>query len=166
MANKTDYLERIYVASPCTARWESMSGTEQVRHCAECNRNVYDLSKLTRGQAEKLIVASGGRLCAGITRRPDGTVINAEEPCGLHLIPRRASPIAAAVVSAVIGAGSAGPALASKPGRQAQVASVSGGKDQSASQSGAPANKIVPEPAETQTLDVQVPSAELCPASC
>src|SRR5262249_52164143 len=120
MASKTDYLERVYVVSPCKANWESMAGTDQARHCAECNRQVYDLSKMTRRQAEHLIIITQGRFCARITRGPNGDVVTQEEP-GLHLITKHASPVATAVVSAAITVGSAAPALAGIHRQQTQV---------------------------------------------
>src|SRR5262249_1367704 len=78
------------------------------------------------------------RLCARITRGADGDIVTQEEP-PLHLISRRASPVAAAVVSAVITVGSAAPALAGVPTRQAQVSSAAPGKDaQSSEAKGSP----------------------------
>jgi hypothetical protein len=29
-------MERLTVASPCTASWQDMRGNEQVRHCSQC----------------------------------------------------------------------------------------------------------------------------------
>src|SRR5262249_45938028 len=97
-----------------------MTGTDQVRHCAECNRQVYDLSKMTRRQAEHLIIITQGRFCARITRGPNGDVVTQEEP-GLHLITKHASPVATAVVSAAITVGSAAPDLAGIHRQQTQV---------------------------------------------
>jgi hypothetical protein len=54
--------------------------------------------------------------------------VTREEPA-LQLITRRAPPVAAAVVSAVISIGTAAPALAGARGQQAQVSVVASGKD-------------------------------------
>lgn len=35
-------LKNVSVASPCPLRWEQMIGNERVRHCSECNLNVYN----------------------------------------------------------------------------------------------------------------------------
>src|SRR5215472_2919723 len=57
-------LENIHVAAPCPADWTQMSGDDRVRHCSECNLNVYNLSEMTRAEAERLILSHEGRLCA------------------------------------------------------------------------------------------------------
>ena len=36
-------LDKIKIASPCSADWEQMEGTDHVRFCAECKKNVFDL---------------------------------------------------------------------------------------------------------------------------
>jgi hypothetical protein len=80
-----------------------MVGTEQIRFCSECNKHVYNLSGMTRGEAEALIAsAPRGRLCARLTREEDGTTVTADAPPGIRLIWRRASPMANAVVSAML----------------------------------------------------------------
>src|ERR1700682_694727 len=56
-------LHDIRVAAPCPADWNKMIGDERVRHCAECNLNVYNLSAMCEPEVQKLIVASQGRLC-------------------------------------------------------------------------------------------------------
>jgi hypothetical protein len=48
-------LRNIRIASPCPAEWEKMVGDERVRHCAECNLNVYNLSAMTERQVQLLI---------------------------------------------------------------------------------------------------------------
>src|SRR5688572_30553490 len=66
-------LPNIRVATPCRADWAKMSGDERVRACADCNKNVYNLSSMTRDEAEALIVAKEGRLCVRYYQRNDGT---------------------------------------------------------------------------------------------
>jgi hypothetical protein len=63
------------IATPCTARWEDMSGDDRVRHCGSCRRNVYDLASLTRDEAEALFEQHDGTACVRYFRRYDGTVI-------------------------------------------------------------------------------------------
>ncbi len=48
-------LSSIRVASPCPADWKKMVGDERVRHCADCNLNVYNLSAMTERQVHALI---------------------------------------------------------------------------------------------------------------
>ena len=46
-------LNNLRIASPCPADWEKMVGDERVRHCAECNLNVYNLSAMTERQVQE-----------------------------------------------------------------------------------------------------------------
>ncbi|HSN26584.1 MAG TPA: hypothetical protein VLT45_09865, partial [Kofleriaceae bacterium] len=55
-------LPNIRVASPCPADWNAMVGDSRVRACATCNKNVFDLSAMTRADAEALIRATNGDL--------------------------------------------------------------------------------------------------------
>jgi hypothetical protein len=76
-------LDRISIASPCTASWEDMRGGDRVRFCDHCQLNVYNLSALTRTAAEKLVHDCEGRLCVRFFRRPDDTVLTQDCPRGL-----------------------------------------------------------------------------------
>src|SRR5438128_589318 len=68
-------LDNIRVATPCTAEWAKMSGDERVRHCADCKKNVYNLSDMTRDEAEQLIIEKEGKLCVRYFQRKDGTIL-------------------------------------------------------------------------------------------
>lgn len=103
MAREKNMLGRLYIASPCSADWDAMQGNDQVRFCKQCQLNVYNLSAMTRKQAEELIARSEGRLCAKLYRRADGTIINKDCPVGLRAIKRRVSRVASAVLSAIFG---------------------------------------------------------------
>lgn len=83
MASPAISLDVIQVASPCEANWNDMSGNAQVRHCATCHKHVYNLSEMTRDEAEALIVAQEGKLCVKFFRRADGTILTADCPIGL-----------------------------------------------------------------------------------
>jgi hypothetical protein len=94
-------LERVSIATPCSADWDSMPGTDQVRHCGQCDKNIYNLSAMTRRQAEALLRQTEGRLCARLYRRADGTILAENCPAGLRAIGRRISRVAGAAMSAV-----------------------------------------------------------------
>jgi hypothetical protein len=51
-------LDRFYLKTPCSTEWGLMKGNEQIRFCSECNKHVYNLSTLTRKQAEDLIASA------------------------------------------------------------------------------------------------------------
>lgn len=71
-------LPHIRVASPCPADWNAMAGDSRVRACATCKKNVFDLSAMTRADAEALIRATNGDLCAQYWQRKDGTILLAD----------------------------------------------------------------------------------------
>jgi len=94
-------LDRVTIAAPCPADWDQMPGTDQVRHCTQCNRNVYNLSSMTRREAEALLRETEGQICARLYRRADGTILTGNCPAGLRTIGRRISRVAGATMSAV-----------------------------------------------------------------
>src|SRR5579871_1632905 len=57
-------LDNIRVASPCKAAWDDMVGDDVVRHCKQCDKDVFNLSNMTRDEAEGVIAATAGNLCA------------------------------------------------------------------------------------------------------
>src|SRR5688500_9147389 len=69
---KLPVLDNIRIASPCSADWSKMTGDERTRHCGDCKKNVYNLSEMTRDEAETLILAKEGRLCVRYFQRKDG----------------------------------------------------------------------------------------------
>ena len=95
----------IRIASPCSADWEKMSGNDRVRHCAECNLNVYNLSAMSTREAAEMLAKTQGRLCVRFYRRSDGKILTQDCPLGLRAIVRRVSKIAGVALSAVIGFG-------------------------------------------------------------
>jgi hypothetical protein len=107
-------LDRVDVASPCHARWEDMTGDERIRHCAECNLKVHNISALSRDDAEALLRASAGdRLCIRLFRRTDGTILTQDCPTGVAALRAKARR-ALVRVAALLGLiGAAGVAAAS-----------------------------------------------------
>jgi hypothetical protein len=91
MSKFTSPLDHIKVAAPCSADWDQMYAVEnqRVRFCSQCNLNVYNLSGMTRAQAEALLTHSEQRLCVRFYRRPDGTILTQNCPVGLRAIKRR-----------------------------------------------------------------------------
>jgi len=110
MSRFSNPLSKVRVASPCPADWDSMIGDERVRFCGQCELNVYNLSAMTKAQAENLIVRTEGRLCVRFFRRRDGSILTRDCPVGLARLKQRMSRIRRAVASMLLGffAGSAG----------------------------------------------------------
>ncbi len=90
-------LDLIEVASPCSASWDEMAGDDRVRFCRQCKLNVYNLSEMSREEAERFIrdhtagQASSGthRTCVRFYRRADGTVLTRDCPVGLKALRQR-----------------------------------------------------------------------------
>lgn len=95
-------LDNLRIASPCRVGWDQMTGDERVRRCDLCELRVYDISRMTRREAESLIANTEGRLCARLFRRSDGTVITRDCPVGLRAIRRRVVKTAGAVCAAIM----------------------------------------------------------------
>ena len=94
-------LPNIRMANPCPADWNAMRGDDRVRACATCNKNVYNLSAMTRADAEALIVAKHGDLCAQYWQRADGTILLSD--CTVQLTRRRRTLAAVAAMTALAG---------------------------------------------------------------
>jgi len=56
MSKFTNPLNNIKIASPCSQNWNEMIGTERERYCGECKLNVYNLSGMSRIEAENLLL--------------------------------------------------------------------------------------------------------------
>jgi hypothetical protein len=84
MGSEKDLLAEIRVASPCEASWDEMGGSDQVRFCRQCRKNVYNLSGMSRGDAAALVREKEGRLCVRFYRRRDGTMLTDNCPVGLR----------------------------------------------------------------------------------
>jgi hypothetical protein len=111
MTTTFSILDNLSVASPCNAEWDQMSGDARARHCQLCDKNVYNLSGMTRAEAEALLVEKEGRLCVRYFRRQDGTVLTRDCPVGKARLARRMQIAAWATAGAAVAA--VGTALAS-----------------------------------------------------
>lgn len=101
MARFVSPLDRVRIAAPCSANWDQMMGTDRVRFCAQCNLNVYNLSSMTRNDAESFIARNEGRLCVRFYRRTDGSILTQNCPVGLAAIRRRLSSVGKVAASAI-----------------------------------------------------------------
>lgn len=92
-------LNNIRIASPCSADWDQMFGDERKRFCGDCKLNVYNLSAMSREEAENFVTAAEGRVCVRYFARPDGTVITQDCPVGWEKIKQRTRRMAVAMAS-------------------------------------------------------------------
>ncbi len=94
---KNGFIDNVSVGTPCTEDWNKMVGSDQVRMCEHCAKDVNNLSELTRKDAKRLVRASDGNICIRymqhpVTKRP----VFADQ---MYQITRRAPSIAAGVVT-------------------------------------------------------------------
>ncbi len=82
-------LDQLQIASPCQEPWSAMKGDDRARHCDRCEQQVYDLSAMTRSEAEKFLSVAEGRVCVRFYKRFDGTVLTADCPEGVRRRRRR-----------------------------------------------------------------------------
>ena len=95
-------LEVIDIARPCPADWDEMRGDDQVRFCKHCSLHVYNLSAMSRAEAERLVSENEGRLCVRLYRRLDGTVITRDCEGGWRLAARRVGRFARTATAVVL----------------------------------------------------------------
>ncbi|MGA9773559.1 MAG: TonB family protein [Blastocatellia bacterium] len=95
-------LEKIKIAAPCNAEWRWMYGNDRVRFCGQCSRNVYNLSAMTRQQAEDLILRTEGRLCVRFYRRADGTILTRNCAVGLQAVKDKFTRTRTHIIAAIL----------------------------------------------------------------
>lgn len=80
-------LEEVTFKTPCTVPWASMKGGgNSVRHCDLCNRKVFNLSSMSRSDAEAFLDKAVGQQCVQLWKREDGTIVTSD--CGSADKPR------------------------------------------------------------------------------
>jgi hypothetical protein len=102
---KLPILDNIRVATPCSADWNEMIGDERVRHCMRCNKDVFNLSQMTRDDAEQLLREKQGNLCARYFQRADGTILTSD--CAIGKQQRRRRRVMVATAAAMLAGGGA-----------------------------------------------------------
>ena len=96
-------LDKLSIAAPCSADWEKMTGDERARFCSLCRKHVYNISAMSRTEAEALIrEKEGGRVCLRMFKRADGTVVVDNCPVGLRAIRNRLRWAAGGLAAAVV----------------------------------------------------------------
>lgn len=96
-------LNHLRVASPCEVSWDEMSGDNRQRRCQHCQMNVYNLSEMTREDAESFIRGREGRTCVRFYQRADGTVATKDCPVGLAAVRRKLTLAISAAFTIVLG---------------------------------------------------------------
>lgn len=103
MKKYSNPLDNIKIAAPCPADWNKMHGDERKRFCSDCKLNVYNLSDMTRDEAESFLINSESRVCIKYYRRKDGTVLTKNCPVGWALIKKRVARVSTAIFASALG---------------------------------------------------------------
>jgi hypothetical protein len=98
-------LDNIRIASPCSADWSKMIGDERARFCGDCKKTVYNISEMTRDDAEALLIEKEGKLCMRYYQRADGTILLKD--CVVGVKRKRKRRIIVAGAAALLAGGTA-----------------------------------------------------------
>lgn len=79
-------LDNISIATPCSAEWDNMSGTDTIRFCGQCSKNVYDISAMSESEAVSFLAGQQMVPCLKFFRRADDTIIFDNCPAGLRRV--------------------------------------------------------------------------------
>ncbi len=99
MSKFTGPLENLKIASPCSEDWNAMIGNDRQRFCGKCEMYVYNLSGMSKADAESMIATSEGRICARFYRRADGSVMTKDCPVGWQRVKNRTRTVVTAFAS-------------------------------------------------------------------
>ncbi len=94
-------LTNLKIASPCSADWNKMVGDNRKRFCGDCKLNVFNLSGMSKDDAENLLKNAEGRVCVRFYQRADGTVLTEDCPVGWAKIKQRTKLFVTAAASLV-----------------------------------------------------------------
>ena len=120
MTAQKDSLDRIEIGSPCNNNWDEMTGSDQIRYCAECDKYVYNLSAMTRREAEELLATRRSQMCTRMIRDLDGRTITVGSLPPVRLLGRRPGAIASTVVSTILTIAPGAAALSKTPRSSSQ----------------------------------------------
>ena len=94
---KVKFIDDINVKTPCTEEWDDMVGSEKIRFCSHCSKDVNNISNMTRKEALRLVRKYEGHLCIRYQIDP-----KTQRPVfldTLHKITRRAPGMTAGVMA-------------------------------------------------------------------
>jgi hypothetical protein len=94
---KKSLLDSIDVPVPCDKSWDEMLGGDVSRFCSSCEKDIYNISAMTRREAKKLLFQSSESVCIRLEKEADGRIKTLKKQ--LHQITRQV-PLAAGVLTA------------------------------------------------------------------
>lgn len=94
---KKTLLDSVDVPIPCDKSWDEMIGNDVLRLCLHCEKDIYNISAMTKKEAKKLLFQSKEKVCIRLERESDGRVKTLKKQ--LHQITRQI-PLAAGILTA------------------------------------------------------------------
>lgn len=88
-----------------------MEGTDAIRFCGECKKNVYHLSYMSNEQVEQLLARAGDPPCVRFYQRADGSVLLGDCPVGTQKSRRKRFAIGAVAAGTAMVLSAAGAAM-------------------------------------------------------
>jgi hypothetical protein len=155
-------LPNLRLGFACKQRWEDMVGDDRVRACGGCDRPVFNLSAMTRDEAERVLATRGLTPCVRFYRRPDGTVMTADCPSGARPERRKLAVMAGSLAA---GTALAAPSARAEPAPAEQAVAppdATADADPDATD-GVPAEAPTPPTltiSETFTMGIPLPTRE------
>ncbi len=67
----------IQIESPCSMDWNDLSGSEQSRFCASCQKSVLNFETMSEAQIRDSLT-SGSDMCARVVRDKQGNIVTAD----------------------------------------------------------------------------------------
>jgi hypothetical protein len=113
-------LPNLRIGFACKQSWDDMVGDDRVRECRGCDRQVFNLSAMTREEAEALLATRGLTPCVRFYRRPDGTVMTTDCPTRTRREKRRLTVVASSFAAIA----AAPPAMAEPPPTETEAPPV------------------------------------------
>ncbi len=98
---ESELLDNLFIAAPCSVSWDSMTGDDRARACSMCSRKVYNISDMTRKEANAFLEEHGISQCLSFYRRADGTIMTDDCPIALRKLRDRCKLVARMVAGAV-----------------------------------------------------------------
>lgn len=106
MARRRNLSELLITRFACPVSWDDMAGGAESRFCGECRCQVFDFAQMEPRAVKARLEASGGQLCARVTRKQGRIQMLAPPSLPAAEIPRkaeRATAIAAGLFGAWLG---------------------------------------------------------------
>lgn len=156
---------RFNIAQPCLQDWNSMSGGDEQRHCASCDKKVVALAEMNLEDAVALVQAAKPHsLCLRVEHDDAGLVILRKPGPSSNAMPRLMLTIGASLLLNACNEPPAAPATSTSPSENA-AAPQSSHQDKLAPPHSTISDKNAPLPVNAAPTEAPVNSATSHPAA-